>query len=138
MTHSLVTQKYTQSLHLFAKIRSVTISFIISVHLSIRPSASDSLVPTRWILIKFVLRTVESVIVWLKSDKYIRHFTHTWHTMYVDDNILLNSSRKRNSFRKKSAEKIKTHILWSVTFWKCVRQNCRENHNTHFVVSNFF
>jgi len=96
---------------MFAKIRLVTISFIISVHLSIRLSTWDNLVPTRWILNKFVLRTAETVIVWLKSDKYIRHFT--WHTMYVYDNILLGSSRKRNSFRKKVQRKSKHlfHII---------------------------
>jgi len=40
--------------------------------------------------------------------------------MYVYDNILLNSSRKRNSFRKKGAEKIKTHISYHrhFFFWK--------------------
>ena len=37
--HVNVTHKYTKSLGMFAKIRLVITSFIISVHLSIRPSA---------------------------------------------------------------------------------------------------
>ena len=40
----------------FAKLRKVTISFVLPVHLSLRPPALDSSVPTVEILMKIYMR----------------------------------------------------------------------------------
>jgi len=39
--------------------------------------------------------------------------------MYLYDNMSLNSSYNENCFRRKFAEKIKTHILYSGNFFNC-------------------
>jgi len=60
-----------------------------------------------------LLKYVEKIQVWLKSDKNIGHFT--WRPKYMVDNNLLNS------------------------FWKERVSNkyCKENQNTHFVSGKF-
>ena len=58
---------------------------------------------------------VDKIKFALKFDKNNGYFTRR--PMYIYDNTLQNSSKNGNFFRTKFVEKIKTHILRSVTFF---------------------
>jgi len=77
--------------------------------------------PTGWSLMKFDIwvfffKSVEIIQISLKSDKTNRYFT--WRSMYIYDNISLNSCQNEKCFRQNYRENQNT-ILCSITFsWK--------------------
>ena len=72
-----------------------------------------------WYFSIFFSKSVVKIQVSLKSDKNNGYFT--WRPMYIFDHISLTSSWNE-MFQTKVVEKIKTHILCSVTFfWKSCR-----------------
>jgi len=96
----------------FEKLRKGTISFVMHVR-----SKGTRLPLDRfsWNLIFEIFRkSVEKIQVSLKSDKNKGYFT--WRPIYIFYDISLISSYSE-MFRTKVVEKIKTHILCSVTFF---------------------
>jgi hypothetical protein len=132
----------------FAKLRKGTISFVMSLRLSvypsIRPSAGKYSGPTGRIFKKshflgiYFGKSVQKIQVSLKSDttkfELLRFFwisvqkihaslkfdknngNVTWRTMYIYDNMSMNSSSKRNISYGASKEN-KNTILRSIIFF---------------------
>jgi len=104
----------------FTKLQKVTISFVMSVRLSIHPSAWNKLVPTGWIFCEiwylFIFwKSVEKIQVSLKSEKNNGYFTwwpiHFW-------SYLTHFFLEWDMFETNVEQKIETHILSSITFFK--------------------
>jgi len=78
----------------FAELRRVNISFVMSVCLSVRPSAWKNSAPAGWIIIKFRIgyfrNCVEKIQVSINSDKNNGHFM--LRRTYIYNGISLNSS----------------------------------------------
>ena len=85
----------------FAKLRKVTISFIMPGLLFVCMEQLCS----HWIdfyeiwYLRIFWKSVERIQVWLKSDKNNGQFT--WRPMYSYDNIVLTSSQNKKCFRQK-------------------------------------
>jgi hypothetical protein len=99
----------------------------MSVCPSVHPQRNNS-APAGWIFMKFdtwffFSKSVEKIQVSLKSDKNNGHFTwrpmcvHLWKCGDIAQFLL-----EWEMFRRRVVEKIKTHILCSVTF---LRKSCR-------------
>ena len=97
-------------LGLITKLLKVTISYGMSVCLSVHLSTWNNSAPTRQKSI--FQKPVETIQVWLKSDKNNRYFTWTHMSFY--DTASLTSSWNEKCFRH--IEKIKTHFLHSIIF----------------------
>ena len=126
----------------FAKLRKATISFVMSVSSPVRPSVHMEQLGSHltdfneiWYVSSF-RKCVEKIQVSLKSDKNNGYFT--WRPMYCTFVIVFRSVilRMRN-VTDKVVEKIKTHILCSVTFlfksctlWDNVEKHCRAKQAT--------
>ena len=87
----------------------------------VRQSAWKNSAPTEWIFMKFDIwvffrKSVEQIQVSLKSDKNNGHFP--WRPI----NIFYQFYLECEMFQTKVVEKIKTHILCSITI---VRNSCR-------------
>ena len=99
-----------------AKFREATLSFVMSVCPSLRPYGATrlQLVVFSWNFIwDFFRKYVQKIEVSLKSDNNNEYFT--WRPMYIFNNISLSSPCNEKSFRQKVVEKIKTHILLSIS-----------------------
>jgi hypothetical protein len=143
----------------FAKLQRVTVSFIMSFCVSARPSVQNNSAPTGHILMRvdiweFFWKSVEKFQFSLKSDKNRGYCT--WgppmgHTACTEPQCLYEGALyfymktdihfwshfahfliKWKMFQVKIVEKIKTHILCSVTFhqklyclWDNVEKYCR-------------
>ena len=85
-----------QNLGAFIKQRKVTISVVNSLLPSARPSVRMEQLGSHWTdlyeirYLRILLKSVEETIVSLKCDKNKGYFTQS--TMYIYDNISLNSS----------------------------------------------
>jgi hypothetical protein len=106
----------------FAKLRKATITFVMSVCLSVstsvRPHGTTRL-PLHgfyevWHL-RIFRKSVEKARVSLKSDKNNGYFT--WRPIYVSDHNLFNYSYNEKCW-KQICREIKTHILCSKTFFE--------------------
>jgi hypothetical protein len=101
----------------FAKLRKVTISFVLFVRLSVGMQQLGS----HWTdfheiwYLRIFRKSVEKIQVSLKSNKNKGYFT--WRPVYIVYDISLGSFLRMRNISDKS---------------------CRENQNTHFVFSNFF
>jgi hypothetical protein len=102
-----------------AKLQKATISFVMSVRLSVcmeqlgfqwKDTHDTGYLRVFW-------KAIDKIHVSLKSDKNNRYFTQR--PMYIFDHISLSSSYNKTFFTK-VAEKIKLYILYSVTFF----ENC--------------
>ena len=104
-------------LNVFTKLRKATISFTMSVCLSIRPSAWNNSAPTKWIFIKFD--------IWLSFDtlstkkfKFHRNLTRITGTLHEDQYKFMIASRwillLKRDVSDRFAEKIKKHSLCSM------------------------
>jgi hypothetical protein len=100
--------RYTQFLDflgVFAKLRKVTIRFVISVCLSVHPSAWKNSVPTVRTLMKqdigvfFKKKMPRQFRVSLYSHKNNLYYTHR--LVYIYNNISLHSSLNEKCFRQK-------------------------------------
>jgi hypothetical protein len=92
----------TASLHIlpnslfgaFAKLRKATMSFVMSVCLSVRPPTWNNSAPTgrifRNFMFEYFLKSIWKIQVSLKSDKNSGHFT--WSPINIFDHISLGSS----------------------------------------------
>ena len=103
----------------FAKLWKATISFVLSVCLSVYPSAWNNSAPAGRIVMKcnhlsIFQKPLEKMQVSLKCDGNNVYFT--WRTIYFVDHVSLNYSQNE----------------------KCFRQICRANEDTHFILNNFF
>ena len=113
----------TSVLGVFAKLRKATVSFIMSV----RPSAWNNSAPTGQILIQFYVwaffskmrRENSSLIKILQKQRvlFMKTFLRIWKCLAE---LLL----EWEIFQVKVVEKIKTHILCSVTFFPRNRAVC--------------
>ena len=79
----------------FAKLRKATVSFVMSVRLSVCLPARDNSASTGWVFMKFDIwaffeKTVEKIQVSLKSATNNGYFT--WRPMYIFDQVSLNFS----------------------------------------------
>jgi hypothetical protein len=102
---------------MFAKLQRATISFAVSVHLSIcmkQLSTNRTDFHRIWYLSIF-RKSAEKIQVSLKSKKNNRYFTIS--PVYVYDSILLSASWSGEMLRTKFVEKI-AHILCSVPFYR--------------------
>jgi hypothetical protein len=135
-------------LRTFTKLRKATICFIMSVCLSLCLSLSvclpvclstwNNLAPSGRIFMKldiwlFFRKSVQKIQVSLNPDKNIGYFK--WRPIYFYDHIWV-LLRMRNVLDK-SLEKVKTHILCSITFfstmavlWDNVKKYCRDGQTT--------
>ena len=101
----------------FGKWRKATITFFLSVCLSVCPNVIIRLpLDGLWWnqVLTFSEMSVQKIQVSLKSDNNNRYCT--WRPIGIFDHISLISS-------------------WNE---KCCRQNCREDQNTHFISNNVF
>ena len=85
--------------------------------LSVCPSSTNNSIFTARTFIFYIIfrKSVENIRVSLKSGKNNGYFTRR--PIYIQYNISLHSSQNEKCFRKKVLDKIKTHILCSVTFF---------------------
>jgi hypothetical protein len=108
-------------------LRKETITFVMSVRcLSVSMEQLDSHWKDFyeiWFLSVF-RKSVEKNHVSLRSDKNNGYFT--WRRMHICDNILLSYFLEWEMLQTRVVEKIKTHILWSIFFF---RKSCRLYHN---------
>jgi len=105
----------------FTKLQKVTISFVMSVCLSNHPSVCMEQISSHWMnfyeiwyLIIF-LKSVEKIQVSLKSDKNNGHFT--WWSIHFWSH-LTHFFLEWDMFETNVVQKIETHILSSITFFK--------------------
>jgi hypothetical protein len=103
-------------LALFAKLWKATVSIVMSIRLS----AWNSWVSTGRIFMKFCIwvffgKSIEKIQGSLKSDKNSGYFT--WRPIQSGSLLL-----RMRMFQTKVVERIKTHILCSITFF---RKSCR-------------
>jgi hypothetical protein len=125
--HSSEIETQIQSLHIwqylgaFAKLSRMTISFVMSVRLCVRPSFRVDQLGSHWKHIyeiwylKIFRRSVDKIQISLQSEKNKGHFT--WRPTCN----FLNTSRSFLLRMRNVSDK-----------------SCRENQNTHFEFSNFF
>jgi hypothetical protein len=78
----------------FAKFRKTTISFVISVRLSVRLSTWNNSAATGRIFMEFDIwaffeKSIQKMQVSLQADKINKYFT--WRRLYTYDHISLNS-----------------------------------------------
>ena len=109
------------SLGAFEKLRKATISFIMSVRQSVRMEQLGSQWTDFYENLSTVRKYVEKIQVSLKSYKNSGHFH-----MMTNTNVwshLAHVFFECENFRTKIVEKIKIHILCSVTFF--LRKPCR-------------
>jgi len=117
-------------LGVFVKLWKITVSFVISVHLS----AWNNPAPTRWIFLKFLYLSIfqkplKKIQVSFKSKK--NNWCFTWRPIYMFDHILLSSCwNDKCFFQKKVTEKIKTYIFvqyffFNVPLWDNAEKYCR-------------
>ena len=112
----------------FAILRKATISFVMSVCLSVcclsvcssvHPSLRMKQLDSHWKdfhaiwYLNIFRKTVEKIQASLKSDKNNRYFT--WRRLYIYDSISLNSSWNEKCFRLNCRES-QTHVLCSIKF----------------------
>jgi hypothetical protein len=101
----------------FAKLRKATVSFVMSVRLSVRMEQLGS----HWTDFheiwywRIFRKSVEKIQVSLKSDKSKGYFT--WRPIYIFLSYLADFFLEWEMFQTKAVEKIKTHILFSITFF---------------------
>ena len=131
----LTTLNMTQILGEFAKLRKDTISFDISVCPSVRPSAWNKPVSTGRIFMKFAIwicfeKSVEKFQASLNQTKNNGYFT--WRMISIFNSILLSSSQNVIFFQAKAVEKIKTHVLYSISFF--FRKLCRLLNNVIIII----
>ena len=113
---------HLQFLSAFAELRKGTIGFVMSVCPSVRPSAWNNSAPTGRIFMKFGIsvsfekKTVEKMLVSLKSDKNNVYFT--WRQIYT--------------FWSHLAQ---LFLQWEIFF---PHKSCKENENTFYVLQLFF
>ena len=97
----------------FGKLRKATISFVMSVRLS----AWNNSASTGRIYVKFGIwiffENIEKIQVSLKSDKNESYFT--WRSIHIFLSNLAKFFLEWEIFQTKFVQKIKTHILCSVT-----------------------
>jgi len=101
-----------------AKLRSATISFFMSVHLSLSPHRTSRL-PLEGYLLNLIFeyffwKSVKNNSNFIKSDRNNGYFP--WRPIYIFDHISLISFRMRNISGKL----------------------CRDNPNTHFTFNNLY
>jgi hypothetical protein len=108
----LVIYRLNNFLGALAKLRRVTVSFVMSVHMERLGSHWTDFREILWFWIS--RKSIEKIQVSLKSDKNKGYFT--WRAKY----IFFISHSFLPGMRNVSGE------------------HCRENQNTHFVFSNFF
>ena len=108
-----------------AKLRKATISFVMSVCLSVRPRG------TIWLLLNgfswtmkfkdfFFENLLRKLKDWLICDKNNGFFT--WRPLYIYGQHLAEFFLEWKMFQTKVVEKITTHVLCSITcFWKSCR-----------------
>ena len=102
----------------FAKLRKATISFVMSVCPSVRPSAWNNSAPTGRIVMK--------VDIWVFFENLLRKFK--FH--YNREKITGSSHEDKYTFFV---------IFHSVLLRMNVsHKSCRETRNTHFIFNNFF
>jgi hypothetical protein len=105
----------------FAELRKVTISFVMSVCLSVRMEQLGSHrtnFRSIWYLNIF-RKSIEKIQVWLNSDKKKGYFT--WRPMYIYDNISLISYYNEKYFGK-VVDAVKPHFISSTFLF---RMSCR-------------
>ena len=112
---------WKSSLSMFSKSQRATISFVMSVYLPACLSAWNIFAPTRWISMKFCIwRFFENlpriwIQVLLKSDKNNGYLVEDlYRFMIVSTELFL----EWEIFPTEDVEKIKTYVLYSVTFFK--------------------
>ena len=108
-----------------AEKRLLALSLLSIFRLSVRPHGTTHSAPTGRIFMKFGIwvfceNLSRNIQVWLKSDNNNRHFT--WSPMYIFLSYLAQFFLEWEMFQIKVVQKIKTHILCSVTF---LRKSCR-------------
>ena len=113
----------------FTKLQKVTISFVMSVHLYIHPAVHMEKISSHWMdfyqiwYLSIFWKSVEKIQVSLKSDKNNGHFT--WWPIHFWTN-LTHFFLEWDMFETNVEQKIETHILSSITFFK--------NHTFHEIM----
>jgi len=107
-----------------AKLRKAIISFVMCVC----PFDRMEHLGSHWTDFREIIYlNIFPKFVSLKSDKSKGYFT--WSPMYICDHISLNFSQNEK-YSDKSYKKIKTHILWSITFSpKMLQHPANRTHN---------
>ena len=103
----------------FAKLRKVTALWCLAVRPSISPheTAWLPLDGFSWNLIfEYFFKYVRKSHVLLKSDTNNGYFT--WRPVYIFDQLLAQFFLEWEIIQTNIVDKIKTHVLCSVTFWK--------------------
>jgi hypothetical protein len=109
-------QRLNRFLGAFAKLRKATISFIMSVSLSVHMEKMCfhcTAVHEIWYLIT-LRKSVEKIRVTLEYDKNNRYLT--WRHIYVFFIISRSFLLRKRNISDKFVEEIKTHILCAITF----------------------
>ena len=106
----------------FPKLRNGTVTFVMCARLSVHPSVSChwKYFQENWYGSFFLKNSFRKNSSFLETNNNNGHFT--WRPIYIYDHISFTSSSSNETFSDKSVEKIKTHILCSITF---SRKSCR-------------
>ena len=111
-----------RELSTFRKLWKATISFImsvyLSVHLFVRPSTWNNSAPTGWIFMKFDIWVFCETVS--RKFKFVENLTRITDTLHEDKCKLMIISQwnlLRMRFQTRVVKKIKTHILYAVDFF---------------------
>ena len=102
----------------FAKLPKATVSFVVSVRTEQLDFHMTDFHPI--LHLSIFRKPVSKIQVTLQSDNNNRYFT--WRPIYIFFSYLAQFFSEWEMFQTKVVEKIKTHILCSVTFF---RKSCR-------------
>jgi hypothetical protein len=111
---------WSYCLYAFAKLRKATLSFITSVRSYLCLSAWNNAAHTEWIFVKFDSGLfIENLLRKFKFHYNLTRRTGNFHEdlyTFYDYNSLYSSCNEK-CFKRHIVEKIRTHILYSVTFF---------------------
>ena len=114
----LLLGKLSLFLGAFAELRQAAISFVMYAHPCFCPHGTTRLPLDgfAWNVMSIFRKSVDKILVSLKSDKNNGYFT--WRPIYIFNQISLNSSYKRNISRKSCSENQNTHFMFSYFFFE--------------------
>ena len=122
----------------FPKLRKTTVSFVMSVRLSVCPSVRVEQLGFFWtdfheiLYLRMFRKIVENIQMSLKSDKYSKYFT--WRSMYIfiaSHSFLL---RMRNVADKIFRENENTHFFEYRTFYEIMWKNISERGRSQMTI----